>query len=223
MRKVRRILVIALAAAVLGGIGWFVLRPHEPPYAGKPLRFWMQTLDSVSPGFSPPPVWEELGTNELPVLIKALEIRDSRWRNIYPRLYGRLWPMTPRWVLRRLPRPLDTENIAINALMRLFPSTDDYRTNEALLCSAVPTLVHLLKTDKSFPVREMAASELGVIGMKGEAVTSALKDALNDSSVGVRISAANALERIGPQAAASGTRQRDAGPLNRLDGKTAEK
>ena len=212
-----------MAAAVLGGAGWLIFRPREPLYAGKPLHFWMETLDSVSPGFPPPPVWDELGTNEFPVLIKALEIRDSRWRNIYPRLFRRLWSVTPRWVLKRLPRPLDTENIAINALMRLYPSGDEYTTNAAILYPAIPTLVHLLETDKSFPIRMMAASELGFVGVKDNNTMVALKEASNDKSVGVRNSAANALKRIDPQAAASGTTQRDTGRSDRLDSKTAEK
>jgi hypothetical protein len=198
VRKVRRILLIAATGIVLGGAIWLILCPRDPDYAGRPLHFWMEKLDSVSPGFPPPEVWGELGDDQIPVLIKALEIRDSSWRNVYRRLYARMWPMTPRFLLRRLPRPIDTESIAINSLMQLSSLGDEHSTNAAILRPAVPTLVHLLKTDKSYPIRMMAASELGFIGVSDANVIAALKQALNDDSAGVRNSAAEALKRINP-------------------------
>lgn len=223
MRKAHRILVIALAAGVLGGAGWLILYPGEPLYAGKPLHFWMETLDSVSPGFPPPEPWDELGSGEIPVLIKALEIRDSRWHNIYPRMHRAIWRRLPVSILRRLPRPLDTENIAINALLLIYPKNDEYRTNAAVFRPAIPVLVHLVRTDKSGPIRMMAAAELGFIGAKDEVVTATLVEALNDNSQAVRINATEALRRIDPEAARRAEVKQNNRRVNVLDGNTAEK
>jgi hypothetical protein len=223
MRKVRRFSLITLTAVILGGVMWGVLRPREPLYAGKPLHFWIEILDSVSPGMDPPQDWTELGDDEIPVLVKALEIRDSRWHNIYPRVHQAIWRRLPVSLLRHLPRPMNTEDIAINALLWLYPLNDMYATNAAAFRPAIPTLIHLLKTDKSGPIRMMAATELGFIGAGNESVTAALAGARGDQSMSVRNNAAEALRRIDLEAAHRADAEQNNRRANALDSKVAGK
>jgi len=201
MRKGLRILSVALAFATLGAVAWVVLRPPMPIYAGKPLRDWIKILNSISPGQDPPAAWQELGPDEFTVLVSALEFRDSRFHNLYPDVHRRLWRKLPVSILRRLPRPMNTEDIAINALMLLKVMGERERKYPIDARLAVPVLIHLVKTDKSSVIRFMAASDLGLFGERNEAVTLTLIQALKDESPTVRNTAAAALKRIDPEAA----------------------
>ena len=42
MGKRRRILLAFLLVALIGGLGWLVLRPREPAYQGKRLSVWLE-------------------------------------------------------------------------------------------------------------------------------------------------------------------------------------
>jgi hypothetical protein len=203
MGKRRRIVLAVFVVFVLGGIVWLCLRPPEPVYAGKPLHYWIELLESTSPGFDPPPLWNELGQDEFPVLIKALRLRDSRSHNVFFKAYARvrLSPKLPIFLRRHLPQVLDTETLAINALLELNGMAETDRRPPVGTRLAIPVLIRLMKTDKTEPIRMMAASELGWLAnsTKNKEVVTALTEALHDTSPSVRQWAADSIGRVDPR------------------------
>lgn len=199
MKKVARIAIIILLITIAGGLIVWALRPAEPVYAGKPLSFWMDTIENVSPGFGPPPVWQTLDTNTVSVLIKALELCDSPLTWNYAKLRNRFWRFVPSPILRHLPRPRDTETIGINATLWLWSMGDDARP-------AIPVLIRTMKADsstlKQFSVlRGQAAVCLGRIGTGDQRVSDALIATLDDKDVHVRHHALEALQQVDRKAA----------------------
>jgi hypothetical protein len=92
MRKRFRVLLAILLVAIVGGIAWFVWKPREPVYQGKPLSFWLRGYDYPLYLGRPGPMPKYLspdspaqadaavrraGTNAIPVLSRLLVIEDS--------------------------------------------------------------------------------------------------------------------------------------------------
>ena len=194
MKRVARIATIVLLIAIIGGLAAWALRPAEPVYAGKPLNFWMDTIENVSPGFGPPPVWQTLDTNAVQVLIKALELCDSPMTWSYAKLRHRFWRFVPSPILRHLPKARDTETIGINATLWLYSMGDDARP-------AIPVLIRTMRADsrelKQFSVlRGQAALCLGRIGARDQTVSAALIATLDDEDANVRRHALEALKQV---------------------------
>jgi hypothetical protein len=210
MGKLRRIVLAAFAALILGGMVWLCLHPAEPVYAERPLHYWIELLEGTSPGFDPAPPWNELGQEEFPVLVKALEFRDSRFHNIYPAIHQRIWQKIPVSILRHLPRPVDTETLAINALLELEEMQDPERRSQVDTRSVIPILIRLVKTDKADEIRMMAASELGFFAerTKNKEVLAVLTAALRDKAPSVRQFAADSIERVDPEEAGAALKQK---------------
>ncbi len=200
MGKRRRILPAALILVILGGLTWILLPPAEAVYGGKPLHVWIDVLESVSPGIDPPPVWQELGPDELPVLIKILEMGEGRFQQTYRKMYSVIWPKLPVWVLRRLSRPRNSEDIAINALLLLQTLRGRQSEVKIDMSPAIPGLIYAMKANKSSVVRGMAAYCLGNLGAGNKAASDALVAALNDKDPHVHDHAAAALNWVHPAA-----------------------
>ncbi|MDB6109188.1 MAG: domain containing protein [Pedosphaera sp.] len=80
-----RIVSAMLIVAMVGGIGWQVLRPQEPVYQGKRLSAWLAELDKEMPpsnyvGTNGPvaAALQQMGTNAIPCLRRLLKAKDSR-------------------------------------------------------------------------------------------------------------------------------------------------
>src|SRR6266849_1668863 len=87
MGKKRGILLAVLVVALIGGLGWLVLRPREPAYQDKPLSAWLEqyygsNLTLITDTNSPARLEAEnairqIGTNGLPLLLRLISTRDS--------------------------------------------------------------------------------------------------------------------------------------------------
>ncbi len=163
---------------------------------------WIDILESESPGFDPPPAWQELGPDELPVLIKALELHDNMFQAAYRKAYYRIRRTLPAWVLRRLPRVRNTEDIGINALLFLQTLRGRQSNVTIDLRPAIPALIHTLKTNKSSTVKGMAAMVLGQIAQGNKAAAEALIAAANEKDNVLQLRAKEALKWVDPAAAA---------------------
>src|SRR5437879_1958081 len=83
MHKKRRLCSVVTICALLGGLAWFVLRPHEATYEGKPLSRWL--LEAYDESHKEEENREaaieravrDLGTNALPTLIDMASTRYS--------------------------------------------------------------------------------------------------------------------------------------------------
>ena len=195
MGKKGRILLGVLLAFALGGFVWRLMPANEPLYGERPLRVWIQVLNDTSPGFDLPSVWQSLGQDQLAVLTNALEIRGKRFSSIYARVHNVIWPIWPAAILGPMPMPLYTQEIAINAIEQL-----DRMGMEAR--PAIPSLIHIMETDRSNALREMAARSLEKLGAENAAVTAAFISGLKDKDPFMKTLSASALKSLDPEAAA---------------------
>lgn len=168
-------LMVILIVAVTG-ISWWMLDPHqaEPVYQGKPESYWVELVANMR-GRDFKKNWEDLGTNGLPVLLKAVERKSNPIRTAY----RKAWPKMPAWVKSRWRRPSDDSQIRTNALVLL----SNWGDSKALL--------PLLKAHKNPLVRDAAAN--GLVSNADNMVTLGLIEALNDQDPRVRESAAFAM------------------------------
>lgn len=150
----------------------------SPPcyYAGKPLAHWFQMLNDLSPGFDPPAEWKNLGTNEITVLIKALQLRDSKVAQVHESLFESAWKGAGPAIFKRLPPPLHSEDVALNALLILSRIGTDCRP-------AYPAMIHVLQKDRSAFLRGQAAGALATIDPKNPLVKPALTSSLTDTNL----------------------------------------
>jgi hypothetical protein len=182
-----------VALVVMAALAWICLSPREVYYADKPLTYWLKMLNEVTPGFDPPPEWQALGADEVPVLIKALELRDSKVRAVHEKLVNSAWNGSGPAVLKKLPVPWHTEDMAINALMYLARIGARGRP-------AIPAMIHVLKADRSGFLRDMAAECLSEMEPNDEIVRRALIKSLSDTNLNP-IMVTSVSNRLKPSAA----------------------
>jgi HEAT repeat protein len=214
-----------LLVAALGVLWWAPWEPREPVYEGKTVSYWIRhphgtpsplalpvngpillyfrigrpQVNPSLPQFSlagefdesiPPPGLLN-DSNAVPFLIRAL--KGNMW--VGQKCYGRwVWPKLPSSVQRYLPPPdnIFAREQAAVFLGRMGP----------IAKPAIPALVRVLREDDALMVREYAAFALGELGKGDTTAIAALTKALNDEGATLRVSATNALKRLGPEAAA---------------------
>jgi len=110
-RKRVVVLLFALAGFALGSGLLFHSLFAPKLYNGKPESYWVNTL---SLSFSTP-FLKALGTNAVPVLLKAVEQRD----NSAKRFYRHIWPSLPNRLKKHLLYPRDPSVVRSNAAMVL--------------------------------------------------------------------------------------------------------
>lgn len=81
MKKRSRIALALVVLAILAGLAWMLLRPHEPVYEGKRLSVWMEDLDFSKAGTpeytKAHEVIGKIGTNALPTLLRMIRMKDE--------------------------------------------------------------------------------------------------------------------------------------------------
>jgi hypothetical protein len=191
MRKWLCIALAIMLASILGGVGWLLLRPsgREPIYAGKPESYWLQSLGKGA--------WQaadsqKLGSDTVPVLVKALERREGVLRSSYLSM----WPRLPDWLKGHLTKPTDT------ALVGRLTATMQLTKMGKAAQPAIPQLIIILRKDHDDLLRSLAATCLETCQSWDPAVISALNASLHDGSPQVRLAAAHALKRLNRKAAA---------------------
>jgi len=194
MGKRRRILLAFLLVALIGGLGWLVLRPREPAYQGKRLSVWLeQYWGSYSTLFADPNspalldaknAIRQIGTNGLPSLLRLTSARDSP-------LKKQLLAQVPSPWQRRLRLPLPALHdhwLGLNGFEILGPTAT----------AAVPSLARLA-SDRDPDVREAAVSALLNFGPEAQAAVPVLLKCLNDPRDAVSVNAMTCLGNIHAQ------------------------
>lgn len=148
---------------------------REPTYQGRTESYWVNNL---SPQFSEQ-VLRALGSNAVPVLLKAIQRRESATT----RLYNNIWPKLPQKLKGRLSPPTNPSQIRTNAALLLMNTAD------------AGTLTHVLTNHFDPIVRYVAAN--GLMQKRSPDVTAALVVALNDSDTRVRRAAVLSLSTEG--------------------------
>jgi hypothetical protein len=115
MKRKWFILLVALVTiALLSGVGWFVVRPRDPLFHGKPESEWIKGIAygmSLTDDQNREQIdrWRSFGPEGLDVLGRGLVNPGRTYRTVYRRLSPRL----PQILLRFLPDPkMDTTRSA---------------------------------------------------------------------------------------------------------------
>src|SRR3954452_17069213 len=72
-----RIVLVVLFVVIVGGVGWLVLRPHEPVYQGKRLSLWIEGYWHAKHPEEINEAIRQMGTNTLPYLLRIMRTRDD--------------------------------------------------------------------------------------------------------------------------------------------------
>ncbi|MDB6065891.1 MAG: putative lyase [Pedosphaera sp.] len=188
MRKRFWILFFVLVVAMVGGIGWLVMRPSEPVYHGRALRYWLNVL--WSDGFNDDKEGREaseavhaIGTNAIPTLLRLINAKDSA-------LALKFYALTEKqriFKFHHVPAS-HLNDLALGGFMVL--------KGEAK--GAVPELIAMYEKKKvgSPEARSIIAGALGIIGPSAKEADAALLRGLSDTDKLSRYQAALALGKI---------------------------
>ncbi|MDB6065656.1 MAG: putative lyase [Pedosphaera sp.] len=190
MRKRGVILLAMLIVAVVGGIGWLVLRPREPVYEGKTLSEWLDG-DVRSPS---PSSWMiaakqsknavvQMGTNAIPWLLLRLRAKDSS-------------PLMDKLVALAQKLHLYKVKARLPARIRRAQGENGFLALGAEGKSAVPELIVMYEQKSLRECRESVANALGSIGPAAKAAVPAIVRGLSDMDEVDSNYAAKALGRI---------------------------
>src|SRR5258708_2488792 len=154
MRKRIVVVCVVFLLLVCGMLAISYWGPAEPVYQGRPLSFWIDSLDATG---STSNRWESLGTNTIPVLLMALQKQDSQGQAMYRRTFKLL----PIWASKRLPKLApEPVHIRMGAGVELIEMSEESRT-------AIPKLIEIFTTSRDFQVRRCVATVLFGVG-KGD-------------------------------------------------------
>jgi len=228
----KRLLLVALFVALLGGLGWLLLPPPDLLFHDKPESVWINNLkynDSEQEK-----EWRTYGEEGVRVLIRGLERANRPGERVYRRFYSN----TPRFIARWLPAPradstrgtrqlvcallssLGKEaRIAVPAMARALNDEDEQVRQFAIIffgwpwnADSVLSLMDEKEKSKILPdlIRVMQDGEgPGINGLAAlkyfckqkDVVVPILVTALQDANSQIRILAAEALNRVEPNAA----------------------
>lgn len=118
---------IAIAMLVLGTMGLVMrqaLRQREPLYQGKPVSYWINRWGDVyapwnveHPDYDRKPLgwFPDADARAIPFLVSAM----NRPNGLFGQSYPKVWLGAPPWARKRLPRPLVSGLIRVNAITAL--------------------------------------------------------------------------------------------------------
>jgi hypothetical protein len=183
------IAAIGLVAFVIAGILLLVYGRHEPTFEGKPLGFWLQSMDSLSSRDHREAnrALLKMAPSPLPAVLKKVVTKDPTWK-------------MKLMALMRKQSLIKIKFHSWNDQRRL--AARAFRVFGPMAAPATPTLISAL-ADPDPSVRECAAQALGGIGPQASAAIPGLTKLLADGSQGVRREAIYALGAIGPSAVPS--------------------
>ncbi len=156
-----RILLAILAAAIIGGLGWFAFSRVEPSFQGRPLHLWLADFD-LSRDQRPERATlavQAIGTNALPLLERMIGMQDPLWKKA-------ILSLNHRQSFLRL-------QITEAGVVR-YRAIEGYRVLGARAKPSVPGLIQILEGEPNVEVRADVAWALGAIGPEARAAIPAL-------------------------------------------------
>jgi hypothetical protein len=138
MKARLRIALVLLLVVVLGAIFWQARPPREPVYHGEPLSFWLEAFEvgdfTGKPNFNEAvDAVRDAGSNAVPILLRALRVSDSDWKQKLTRLAQRQSFIKVRYV------PAERQNWAAR--------TGFTAVNRGPAQYALPSLVEICRQD----------------------------------------------------------------------------
>jgi hypothetical protein len=190
MKSTRRVILLSLLALVGIGLVVYFLRPTEPKYQGKTVREWLEILNRFAGSPSAETdktaarlVFQQMGTNMLPVVLEELRAQDSKWTMALHSLAQKqsfiTIPFTPA---------LARQLTAMTALDILGKSSEGP--------AAASWLVQRLASDIDYPTRVNLINAVGELGPVAEAAIPVLLASLKNANRSTRQLVLPALSRI---------------------------
>src|ERR1700722_18165926 len=180
-KRVSAGLAVLMAATLLAGLGWQLLRPQEPSYQGKQLSAWLYEVWYLDGGVDPEAekAVRQIGTNAIPYLLKLATIRDSALKTKVSAV------LPEKWLVSYVTKSAHNHFSAAFGFEALGPAAK----------TAVPALINLLDY-KDEDIRKTAAHSLGSIGSAAQDAIPKLIEHLNDPSKDVQVCSVDALANI---------------------------
>lgn len=184
MRKRFHILLVVLLVAVVGGLGWQVLRQREPVYQGKPLSYWLggfEPYPRVYRGNQSSPdtatfseatnAVSQIGSNAIPTLLRLLQVKDPPWKR-------KVFALLDKQKLLKIDHaPAQVwNNRAMSAFKLLGNGAKD----------AVPALIEMYQRNLPAHSQDLALFCLSAIGPAASNAIPALLEGITDSDAGRR-------------------------------------
>jgi HEAT repeat protein len=190
MGKKRGILLAVLVVALLGGLAWLVLRPHEPVYQGKSLSAWLEQYSERYVEWPP-------GSGSL----HALSAWQNQHRGSSPALVPD--PNSPaRLEAANAIRQIGTNGLPL--LWRLISARDSPLTKQLLAHRTNPWLMRLLPHLRlASHDHQRGLAGFFILGTMATPAVPALVALVNDPDPGVRATAVSVLVQFGPEAQAA--------------------
>jgi HEAT repeats len=215
--KVLKIALFVTGVIVVTGIVFYIRRPREPIYEGRPLSVWIVGNDSDKASEA---MWLA-GTNAIPTLFRMLRAKDSalKLKLISLARKQRIVPINYVSALERNQRAASAFGMlgasgsqAVPGLIQVFEegiSTESKRLTAFALGSigppakeATPCLLRGM-ADPDYAVRQSIVRALGQIKSEPALVVPVLIKSLTDPVESVRVDSVFALEGFGPDAKAA--------------------
>ena len=176
MRKRSFIFISILVVGVLGLLAWALRTPPEPLFQGHTARYWMNSIeDGTDPPGQAARLWEKLGPQSMPMLVRALQIRSGP----LTKCYSLVWPHLPDGLRKRFRQPAENpKGLRGHAALVAAYLPGDTRL-------MVPALVGALE-DEDWGVRMNTAAALGTIWKSHEEIFPVLVKALRNREPYVR-------------------------------------
>jgi HEAT repeat protein len=213
-----RIILAILITAIVGGVGWQVLRPREPVYKGETFNMWLdEYIASYGHLTEAEVAIRHIGTNALPQLLRMVAARDSHVKQIAIKLARKQTLISigrpeAEWQHERANWAFNVlgpdAKFAVPGLVALLDDKDREVRERALgnlssirhsASNAVPAIIKQVN-DKDGKIRESAISVLVIIHSMPELVVPTLTASLNDPVPRVRLSALRGLGAFGVNA-----------------------
>jgi HEAT repeat protein len=175
------IILATVIIAIVGGVAWRALHPHEPVYGGKNLSMWLDEY-VASDGHLPEAevAIRHIGTNAIPQVLKMLAAKDSAFK-------GFVINLARRQTLVSIGRPEAAWQHG-----RAFQAIEILGPDAAL---TVPGLINLFD-DKETGTRVCALNSFLFLGPSGSNAVPAIIQHIGDKDADVRKSAVLALGKI---------------------------
>jgi HEAT repeat protein len=220
----KRVIGFALLLLVLaGGLGWFLSRPREPMYDGKPLSFWLEsypvgtrTETSVQEADH---ALQAIGTNAIPMLFEMTSKEDSTLELKLMALLKKQRVVKIAWLPATYWKSLAGYGFAalgadgskaVPSLIKIYEKSHSIDTKLSIIIDlrvmgpnakeAVPFLVSIVETDQTPLFRLMALQALGNIHSNPDCAVPTLIKCLDDSTLDSRVMAVQGLGQFGPAA-----------------------
>jgi hypothetical protein len=181
VRTRKKLAIVILLALIVGGFGFFMLRPREPVYQGTTASGWVERLARGDPAAKA--AIQQLGNKAVPSLVAAYQRRE----NATERFWTKVWSHLPKPIQGRMSPPLTA--FQLNEAVRGAMEFVSPEVEKAVTQAVVPGFLVEIRNPKTPRRAELLGAYLRDLHPEPELVMPDLSNFLRDPDPGVRESA----------------------------------